>query len=960
MDSLIEGVVPSDGFYCLTTIKGNRPSQTFFTDRGELVAAGIAASAKGRNAYYAMASFNTAADRTQGNVRFLKSFWLDVDCKAKDPEKDYATPEEGIEAIQHFCKTHAFPRPTIVNSGFGWHVYWVLDASISRDVWQPVADKLKVLCLNGQLRIDPACTADSARILRIPNTLNFRSDPPAKVEMLMQGGEVVLSVFEDIVDAALAVIGAPAVKKLFVNQPKQELSAATKALLGNSVSSFKKILTRCAAGTGCAQIEHGVVEQATLEEPFWRGVLSVAQCCTDKDIAIHVVSKDHPEYDSGFAVNKAEQTKGPYTCATFNTLRSGVCSGCPHWGKITSPIQLGKELVAATEPEVRLAPIPEPEAEAHFEPVAAIPMEDAQTAINNFRTAQDKVTIPVPPKPYLRGQNGGLYKKAKMEDGTFDEVLIYENDFYVHSRLYDPVEGQVLACRLHLPMDGIRRFNIPLKAVGSKDELRKLICAQGVATNDKGITEIGNYLMASARELQHMQKEEKARTQMGWQADKSFVIGDREYSKTGIRHCPPSSSTANYQHMFRMEGDLQTWRTAVDAYNAPGFEVNQFVFLMALGSPLLAIMNHPGMMISLISDESGLGKTTLQQMCNSIWGHPKEMLSMPTDTINAMTNRMGVFNSLALCIDEFTNKSPEVCSDVVYMATHGRGKDRLMGSVNVERVNTTRWSKFTIVSANAAIRDKIASLKASTEGENMRLFEFDMRNTPKLDKGIADATFPLMDTNYGVAGHILATWLVKHEHELSQYIATARKRIDPLFKFNSKERNWSHGVTAAFTMAYIAKELRLHNYDLEHLLEFMKNKIDRMRWEVSTSITGHDSLLSEFLTANHSYVLVVNGLPDSNGLMAPPVNKNINKIVARYEPDTGKLYIAVGDLRKYCVQRQFSYNSLVNLSSGEATNKRISAGAGVVSGAVRVLVFDTKSAGLDMSMWHDAGEVKDE
>ena len=83
MDALIASVVPPTGFYCLTTIHNDAPRQVFFSDRTELVNAGITASKAGKNAYYAMASFKDGSSRTQKNVQELKAFWLDVDCKNK-------------------------------------------------------------------------------------------------------------------------------------------------------------------------------------------------------------------------------------------------------------------------------------------------------------------------------------------------------------------------------------------------------------------------------------------------------------------------------------------------------------------------------------------------------------------------------------------------------------------------------------------------------------------------------------------------------------------------------------------------------------------------------------------------------------------------------------------------------------------------------------------------------------
>ena len=942
MNALINSVVPSQGVYCLATILDNAIQQNFYDDLDDLVVAGHEASAIGRNSYYAMASFKDSSSRTQQNVRAVKSFWLDVDCKDKDPSKDYASKEEGREAIVSFIKAHKLPLPTVVDSGNGWHVYWILEEELTPEVWQPVANKLKTICLKNGLRIDPACTADSARILRIPDTFNYRYDPPSRVELIKQRPAVSFAEFSKIVEVAYEPFRA------LDNPHTHRTSAVTQALLGNTESSFKKIMVKSLAGTGCPQILAGVQNQADIDEPLWRGILSIAQYCKDRVKAIVAVSNQHPAYNEHEAFKKAEQTKGPYTCVTFDNIAPGVCQNCPNWGAITSPITLGKEVIATKAPVVvNIAPEP------FVEPLNDLDELTLEEELENYEQEIINVVIPMFPAPYLRGQNGGIYKKTKCEDGTFDDVLIYENDFYAHARLYDPVDGQVLACRLHLPLDGIRNFNIPLQSVGSKDRLREVICKQGVAATDKTVSELSNYLIMMAKELQQVSKEEQARTQMGWQADGSFVIGNREYSKTGIRNCPPSNATINYQPKFRMEGELSEWKKVINVYNRPGFDIHQFVFLVAISSPLLKHLDTAGMLTSMISDESGLGKTTLCMACNSVWGHPEELMSMPHDTVASLINRMGVFHSMAVVVDELTNKESKTCSDIVYMATHGIGPNRMTSGANIERVNNTKWNLNVLATANASIRDKVSSLKASSEGENMRLFEFDMRGTPALPKAEADSIFPLMYKNYGVAGHLIASWLVKHANEIRDMVAKTQRTLDRRFRFTSKERKWSHSVAAAYTMGYIAKSIGVIDWDIEKNVVFMINHIQSMRGDVCDSVTPHSAVIADFMAEHHSSILIVNGLPDANGLLDVPRNKSISKIIGRYEPDTGMLYLSANILRDYCVKKQFSFSSLRSLSGAQLDNKRLAAGTGIVAAAIRVLTFDTRAADINMAMWED-------
>jgi hypothetical protein len=83
---------------------------------------------------------------------------------------------------------------------------------------------------------------------------------------------------------------------------------------------------------------------------LWRAALSVAVHCVDGATAIHAISEGHEGYDPEETERKAAKTKGPYTCDAFEKINPGGCSGCPHLGKLKSPITLGQEIIEA-DPE---------------------------------------------------------------------------------------------------------------------------------------------------------------------------------------------------------------------------------------------------------------------------------------------------------------------------------------------------------------------------------------------------------------------------------------------------------------------------------------------------------------------------------------------------------------------------------------------------------------------------------
>ena len=82
-----------DGPYCLWTARravnsDGTPTkdlvdrrQSFYDDLPDLAAAAAGAFANDREVYFAMASFKDASTREAANVRALKCFFFDLDCR---------------------------------------------------------------------------------------------------------------------------------------------------------------------------------------------------------------------------------------------------------------------------------------------------------------------------------------------------------------------------------------------------------------------------------------------------------------------------------------------------------------------------------------------------------------------------------------------------------------------------------------------------------------------------------------------------------------------------------------------------------------------------------------------------------------------------------------------------------------------------------------------------------------
>ena len=881
-------VLPPTGHYCVVGLKKDaKPKQIFVSSVEEIDLYADALVHKGYDAYFALASFTEDTGRTAANAAQLNSFFLDLDCGLGKP---YADQADGIAALKSFVKKVGMPKPTaIVNSGRGVHAYWVVEQPVEKAEWRGLAEGLKALCTAHNLHADPAVTADVARILRIPNTLNFKNpDDPSPVKLVMAGSRVGIEALRDkFVTNELHIPG----EKPF----QREMDPTTLALLGNYQSKFKTILIKSVQGEGCAQIAHIYQNQDSVEEPLWRAGLSIAHHCADGSKAIHILSNKHPEYDARTTEKKAAQTKGPYTCETFKKLSPALCEGCAV--KVTSPIQIGREIIK-----------PDEDAE---NPV----VQDVEPVTQEIRT----YTIPKYPFPFFRGNVGGIYLQVepkKNKDGTVEsaeDILVFPHDFYVVKRLHDPEEGECIMMRLHLPKDGVREFIMPLREVISKDRFMGEIAKHGVALIGKKQEAMMLYTTRWVEELQAIGKAEIARKQFGWLSDNSaFILGDKEVRHDAIEYSPPSAATLPLVPAFGVRGDFHVWKDVINHYRHPGMELRALALFMGFGGPLMKFVAGGalnGFLLNLVSKEGGTGKSTLLQAINSIYGNPDALMMSYKDTHNFRLQRFGSMQNITATIDELTNMKPEMMSDLVYDITSGKGKGRMSAKANVERVNNTTWQLPVVSSSNKVIRDALLSIKSFPEPELLRILEATLAIDNSLDAVQAKQHFGRLPSNYG---HAVIPYIQHVQSDLPATIALlngVNEKLDRAAGIMGNERFWSAGMAIGLTGGIIASRLGLHDIPIKPVMDCAVQLIQNSRRSNKESMFDSEDFLGAFLQRHFHEILVINGSKDNKtGLEHAPIREPRGPLTVRYEPDTKLLFVSVRPYREDCSKYSMSYD----------------------------------------------------
>ena len=906
---LLSTVQPEHGWYAVVGIKGDSRQQELVETREELDNWVYHFHKQKRNVFFGVAKYKDGTSRAKHNVQALKCFWLDIDC---GPGKDYPSQTEGLTALREFCKGVGLPKPTVVNSGRGLHVYWALDNDITREMWELVAARLKQVCATQGLHVDNTCF-EVARILRVPDTHNYKGTDPVPVVVIAVGKPTSCETLRDL----LGVKDLPPITLT----TERRVSALGQLLQSNIESNFARIMQR--GDDGCRQLISCYTERASLSEPRWFDALSVAKFCTDRDRAVHKLSSDHPDYDPAAVEQKLKHIVGPHTCGVFESNNPNGCDGCPHKGNIKSPILLGKRVKKATEED------------------NVVEDKSDDGTVKSYR-------IPDYPFPYFRGANGGIYRKGEGEEAK--DELVYPYDLYIVKRMRDPVEGGVILLRSHSPMDGVEEFTLPTRIIGEPAEIRKELARRDILGTPKENVMLVDFVIRSFKGLRHRNKAEQMRNQFGWaDGDSKFIIGDREVGVEGTFHSPPSSITMSMSEHLTVVGSFAKWREVFDLYGREGLEAHAFAAATAFGAPLLKFSGQRGAIINIIHPNSGTGKTTMLHMCNSVWGDPVKLCAKKDDTHNSKVFKLGVLCNLPICFDEMTNTKAEHLSELAYLIAHGNGKDRMKSSANELRNNLTSWQTIALCSSNTSFYDKLETLKDRPQGETMRIIEYYLDYSDAIDTQLGKEMFDhqLLE-NYGHAGEIYARYLLAEYDEVKAIYKRIQFKLDTHLKLTQSERFWSATVAANLTGIHIAKRLNLCDWDLSRIFKWACKMILNLRNTTKPPLDSEHQTLGEFILNHIDNILIVKeGVDRRTKMQELPLLEPKRELLIRYEPDTSRVFVVSSAFRRYCTNHGINYRDTIGKMKKvgmylDASNKRMTKGMKLNVPGVHALEFDAR------------------
>jgi len=324
----------ADGYVCVWLKRANA-TKAFPTDAVEDAIAYIERASKSDDAYVAI---STQTEHPQGrkrggaeSVSSLTGLFADIDfADAKGAQRGYP---EGEEEALKILSSFSLQPTWILRSGNGLQVHFDFDApwSLTDDADRAAARDLsaqfqRILLAHFRAhgrKIDSV--GDIVRNCRPQGTLNHKSNPPKVVQLLEHDPDGRCSI-----EHIRELVGARTVARRGSQSP-----AAPSA-------DHAKIVAEC------AWYRTVVVDgAATCSEPDWFAGASIAALCKGGESAFLAYSRKHPDFkqrQAGDKFHRAVKSNAPRTCASIaeDLGHRALCDACPHLGRITSPVQLGR------------------------------------------------------------------------------------------------------------------------------------------------------------------------------------------------------------------------------------------------------------------------------------------------------------------------------------------------------------------------------------------------------------------------------------------------------------------------------------------------------------------------------------------------------------------------------------------------------------------------------------------
>lgn len=837
------------------------------------------------------------ADRTHENMREARVFFGDLDVgeeeepapgKTKIPK--YTTKEEAIAGIERFIFRTGLPRPLIVQSGGGYHIYWILTTPIDSLTWRTHADRLRFLMRKHGLKNDPMRTTDQSSVLRVAGTKNYKPHVMAPVRAIDAGEETETAVFLELL-AGLT----PDYEPLAAVHRASENASGGLAEYSGRLTPVKELFSIC------AQMRRFEELKGNVHEPEWYNNLGLLRWATGGEDKAHEISSGYAMYDLGETQMKMDQwsDKNPPTCRTIQS-KSGapeLCDACPHFAKKSNPLHVANkewEKTVKLPTPVQLAP-----------------------ANSNASAKPEPIYTPLALSPPYGRVNSGLGKyQPDPDDKTVNVLKVFCSYDMFPVASYrgesDSEEDAYSYWVLDIPILGKHKVRINHHVFGYLPEFNNAMRRLGVYIPDeKDQSELRKFMLHYLRQLQTQTSETDMFTHVGWVKGendniKTFVLYEQswDFIQKAFKHCAMARNMQNAKPMFGQRGTLEGQIESLNFFHHPDYLRMQYMILASLASPWLYITGEAGVILAMVGPTAA-GKTMTLRTCSQIWGIAEHYMlggQNESSTLNAKVDRMMLMNNLPFTMDEFTNAEPKEVNALALLATQPTGKVRLDKNSGVKIHRSGQRSNFVMVSTNDSLIQLCASFNLAGSAAQQRIVEI-LFPAFSAGKVIADRAMRKIMANGGHIGPAAMAHLLPDHVQIEDEIRDMMDQMTVTYKVAPAERFRVNHLAVILVIGRRLKDAGLVPFDADEIIKwFVSTQLRAMRAEVKLGVVDNEELVAQFLGEIHGETLKIDTDPQGNvkgTLVIPP-----QKIGARFDISDNTVTFATYRFKRWCDERR--------------------------------------------------------
>lgn len=888
--------------------------------------------------------------RIASNALAAQAFWIDIDVGEDKAEKNkgYATKNAGWAAVAGFCKTVGLPLPLVVDSGGGLHCYWPLTSSLPASEWRSHAAKLKAILVHFAVYADPTRTADFASVLRPVGSLNKKYDPPKPVKVIREAGPFDT---DEIIDTLDAIMEANDIETEVLGAPPAASVGANSDLTAHGFQGQDMPTDANKMADNCHQVAMMRDTRGDVDYEHWRGVIGLLTVCEDgREIAVEwsALRADTGHGQTDAAGKYDTWNSPPTTCEFFAKVNPTGCEGCPHKGKIKTPLVLGRVEPKPAGPSLEQAVMDGMEVQIE------VPSE-----VNGYRWVPS-------------GEGGQMVRYKPGKDGMLEAHPFANHRFYPVARICQPDGKFQLRVRVHLPRKQAREFDIPtsLVSVGGSDLARAMGEYEITPVNEVCMPHMTAYMKAQLERLLVTTHEMTTMTSFGWKDDmSSFLIGDRLYMADGtVRKVMLGGLAHASRAAFPVpKGSAAGWSEGIDfIYNRPNMECMQYTVCSGFGSLLSPFgENYKGVPLALTSEKSGRGKTTACRAALYAFGSVEYLQVNGKDgsTINSRGGLMGAYNNIPMLVDEITHIKADELSALLYAASNGKDKIRMSSKGgNVTLAESYTWSMSMYMTANKHLAGALAAAQVNSKAEANRIIELrvDDYHAPELDPMLVDKANRMLEANSGSAGELYIKWLAQNVKDIEKRFKSRSDWIMdavPLLQ-NNEYRYFRQHAVCTLTAAEIMIELGLVKFDLAKLEQFTTEMVVKLiKTAQENNETSNTDALSQLINSMSSTIIATDEYRKNTDSRGPEEVRMNQEPTGRYirgtnnpnvtEPLTGRLYLSKKAMKQWCLDNRVDLDALLREARGngwliDEPDDRFLLGRGtnIVTSQVRCFAFN--------------------